>query len=403
MFELVYCEKEVHELGGPGIFFLGDAQNILHSLLDEYKGRVQLIYLDPPFEEETYRLNSTTSIQLSSLNSCNRTKDLNLSLMHGILTGCHALLKPTGSIYLHANYKQAAHMRLLLDEVFGAANFMNEIIWTYRSGGRSTKHFSRKHDNILFYRKSENCYFNIEEVGIPRGANSRNHLRKNIDQTGKVFYSLKTGGKTYRYYEDSLIYPSDVWTDIEYLHQNDPERSGFPSQRPEALLKRILAASTREGDIVADLYSGSGTTAAVASKLGRFFLACDSSPFGLYALRKRQHQAYNIPNLFDEAHPLEFRYPSDKPVSTLNASASKSDGFLTIELNNYIAEGKACELVYCALGSMRQDSFYPEVFFDSPALPVSLKMPLKLNTQPILQTMDIRGIQGFWSLKMDSL
>ncbi len=399
MFEPVCCTREIHELGGPGIFLLGNTQDILYSLLDEYRERIQLIYLDPPFENEYYRLNSTSNVTLNNLSLGTQAMGSYLEFMRNVLSGCHSLLNSTGSLYLHGNSNMVAHMRLMLDEIFGASNFMNEIIWAFRSGGRSTKNYSRKHDNILFYRKSKNCYFNIEEVGSPRGANSRNHLRKNTDNNGRVYYSLKTGGKTYRYYEDSLIYPSDVWTDIEYLHQNDPERIGFSTQKPEALLKRIILASSREGDIVADLFSGSGTTAAVSSKTGRFFLACDSSPFGLYALRKRQYEAHNTLHLLHKAHPLELRFPSTKPSANINAHLHQSAGFLIAKLNSYKVDEKDCKIIHCALGVIEEGSFYPKVFLDSPTLPASMKMPISKSTLPILQTMDVNGIQGFWALE----
>ena len=139
-----------------------------------------------------------------------------------------------------------------IDKIFGEKNFLNEIIWHYQSGGRAKRHFSRKHDNILFYRKSPKHYFNIEAVGKERGTKKRNHMKMQVDNNGKVSWTIKSGGRVYRYYQDSKIYPSDVWTDISHLHQRDPERLGYDTQKPEALLERIILSSSRPGDLVAD-------------------------------------------------------------------------------------------------------------------------------------------------------
>ena len=153
--------------------------------------------------------------------------------------------------------------------------------------GKGKKHFSRKHDTILFYRKSRDHYFNLEAVGVPRGRTRRNHMKQGIDEEGRVFWSIKSGEKEYRYYEDDKVYPSDVWDDISHLHQRDPERNGYDTQKPEALLERIILSSSRPGDIVADFFAGSGTTLVVAQRLGRNWIGADNGVFSLHTCRKR--------------------------------------------------------------------------------------------------------------------
>lgn len=278
--------KELIPIAAQGRCLNMESQSLPDWLMDEYRGRITLIYLDPPFC--TGKLFSPRSISGDNIAYFdNLSHDKYMALMRATLGKCHELLADNGSIYLHIDYRMSAYMRLLLDEIFGIENFMNEIIWSYKSGGRSKSHFPRKHDNIFLYSKTKNPYFNIEAVGIPRGRDRRNHMKRAVDESGRVYYSIFTNKKQYKYYEDDLVYPCDVWNDIEHLHQRDSERQGYPTQKPEALLKRIMQASSKEGDIVCDLFSGSGVTASVASALGRKWLAADSSCLAVATLRRR--------------------------------------------------------------------------------------------------------------------
>ena len=221
---------EIHSTGGPGLFIFGRAEESGERLLTEYRGKVQLIYLDPPFGTgdafEISRGTKGKKIKVPAY-SDKMSDDAYMEMMKNVLELCRELMTSDGTLYLHVDYRMAAYLRVLLDEVFGKKNFVNEIIWAYKSGGRATKHFSRKHDNILVYRKGRSNYFNIEAVGIPRGPERRNHMKRHIDDTGRIYYSIRSGGKLYKYYEDSLIYPSDVWTDIEHLQQRDTGTHGL--------------------------------------------------------------------------------------------------------------------------------------------------------------------------------
>ena len=255
----LYCTEEHHAAGGNGSFYLMKAEDALTLLLERYENGVRLIYLDPPFrtgESFKMRIGKGKQAQTVVLYEDKLNEESYLKWLERILRGCHRLLDPQGSIYLHLDYRMSHKARVLLDETFGESNFMNEIIWAYRSGGRATRCYPRKHDTILFYRKSKKVYFNIKAVGTPRGPERRNHMKRFIDEDGRIGFSIRSNGKTYTYYEDSLIYPSDVWSDIEHLQQKDRERTGFLTQKPEALLKRIIAASSAPGDLVLDLFSG---------------------------------------------------------------------------------------------------------------------------------------------------
>ncbi|MBR6006838.1 MAG: site-specific DNA-methyltransferase, partial [Clostridia bacterium] len=240
-----------------------------------------------------------------------------LSMMREILTRCRELLTDTGSIYVHIDYRMSGKLRMMMDELFGEDNLMKEIICSYRSGGRSTRNYSRKHDTILFYRKTKKVYFDITATGVPRGSVRRNHMKRRADEEGRIYFSIRSGGKEYRYYEDDPVYPSDVWDDIEHLHQRDPERTGFSTQKPEALLRRVIAASSREGDIVCDLFGGSGTTAAVAASLGRKYLSCDCGAASLFATRRRLIEASRDTELFEEPKPFFIDYAEAETGQTL--------------------------------------------------------------------------------------
>lgn len=395
----INCVSELHPAGGPGTFFLCRAEDALTKLGKEYTGKVQLIYLDPPFgtgDVFHIRVNAgKRSLRLPAFSDQLSTEEY-LSWMRKVLLNCHALLSPTGSIYLHIDHRMNAPLRLMLDEIFGSANFMNEIIWSYRSGGRSTRYYPRKHDVILFYRKSRKVYFNLQAVGMPRGPQRRNHMKRFVAPDGRVAYSIKSNGKTYTYYEDTPIYPSDVWSDIEHLQQKDSERVGYGTQKPEALLKRIILASSQPGDLVMDLFSGSGTTAAVASKLGRRYLACDASPLALYTLRNRQLKNTSALSLTDQPHEMLLNYPVEEPPAAFACERVKTRGKAFALITTAQFDDDPQPLVYAALGETEDDRFLPRYTDCMPKLP--LKLPLNGIEQPVVHFVDALGRQAFWQI-----
>ncbi len=193
------------------------------------------------------------------------------------ITEIHRVLKPTGSFYLHCDPTSSHYLKLVLDAVFCSqgGDIRNEIIWAYESGGRSKKDFGRKHDVVFRYSKSGKWIFNDDAISLSREKTRHNHMKKGVDSDGRVFYSIKSAGKIYKYYADEGVIPSDVWADLSHLQQKDPERLGYPTQKPEALLERIIRASSNEGDIVLDTYCGCGTTVAVAQRLNRKWIGID--------------------------------------------------------------------------------------------------------------------------------
>ena len=184
------------------------------------------------------------------------------------------VLKQNGSIYLQMDTRINHWMRILLDDIFGYGNFQNEIVWIYRSAGFSKKKWSEKHDVILFYSKSKEFIFNLDAVRENEiGESTYKRFKKDIDNTGKI-PNLKNGKM---YYVSPYSPPRD-WININALPQAHSERNGYSTQKPKELISRFVLASTNEGDVVADYYLGSGTTAVVCKELNRNFIGCDINP-----------------------------------------------------------------------------------------------------------------------------
>ena len=339
-----------HELSGT--YYNYDINRWIDCFNGKYDGDVQMIYLDPPFMTgQDYYFNQKISVSgwqgdrsgtikhLAYKDASYRDKDSFLSMMNRVLKTAHRLLTDEGSIFVHVDYRLSSYMRIMLDEIFGEENFLNEIIWQYNSGGRSTKHFSRKHDNILFYRKTERHFFDIKESATLRGSTKRNNMKKGIDEQGKVFYSIKSAGREYRYYEDEYINPGDVWDDISHLQQKDPERTGYDTQKPEKLIERILKVSTRAGDLVMDLFAGSGTLPAVAQKYGRSWVGVDSGMFSLHVSRKRLINLQNGNGCYTLTfyHSETFSEPAMNNIPEFECCLL-DNGQLEIELKQYTTD-----------------------------------------------------------------
>ncbi len=195
------------------------------------------------------------------------------------LVELYRVLKPTGSIYLHCDPNANAYLRILLDVTFGEKWFRNEIIWSYRTGGSSRRQFSKKHDVLLYYSKGAGWHFNVQKEKAYTKSKSR--------RPGTINY----GAGTAEFYEDeqgvyNLVNMRDVW-DLPYIGSTDPERVGYPTQKPLALLERIISASSNEGDLVLDPFCGCGTAADAAAKLGRKYLGIDVSAIAVRVMEQR--------------------------------------------------------------------------------------------------------------------
>lgn len=183
----------------------------------------------------------------------------------------HRVLKSTGSICLQMDTKINHWIRCLMDDVFGYENFQNEIVWCYESSGKSKSKYSQKHDVILFYSKSKNFTYNEQYIKSEKNISRYNK----IDENGNKYY-MRSG--KYKVVYKGLKPVTDCFLDLPFLTNNANERNGYPTQKPKALIERIIKASSNEGDTVADYYLGSGTTAVVCKELNRNFIGCDINP-----------------------------------------------------------------------------------------------------------------------------
>ncbi len=286
----------------------GDKKYVLPSLLPEFAGKINLIYVDPPFatgadfsfntvipESDNSFIKEPSIIEQKAYrDTWGRGLDSYLQWFYETVVLLRELLSEDGSIYVHCDWRVSSAVRLILDEVFGSERHSNEIIWHYQSGGRQENRYSRKHDTIYFYNRSDRWIFNSDDIGEVRGTVKRNNMKREIDEDGRIYFSIRSAGKIYKYYEDEKPTTSDVWTEISHIQQKDPQRVGYPTQKPEALLERIIRASSNEGDLFLDCFCGSGTTVAVAEKLGRQWIACDLGRFAIHTTRKRLLSIDNV-------------------------------------------------------------------------------------------------------------
>ena len=182
------------------------------------------------------------------------------------------VLKETGSVYLQCDYRLVHYLKVEMDSIFGLNNFRNDIIWCYKSQGFSKKQWSNKHDNILFYSKSNKWIFNLDEIREEPSESWVKRYGKELEKNG---FFIDGKGKRYDGFVGS---PPRDWLDINILPQAHKERVGYDTQKPKALLERIIKASSNKNDIVADFFCGSGTSLVVAKELGRKYIGCDINP-----------------------------------------------------------------------------------------------------------------------------
>ena len=193
------------------------------------------------------------------------------------------VLKQNGCIYLQMDTRINHWMRILMDDVFGYENFQNELVWVYRTQGFSKNKWSEKHDVILFYSKSKEFIFNLEAVRENEiGESTQKRWYKEIAEYGMI--PTKKNGKIYW---NSPYSPPRDWININALPQAHSERNGYSTQKPKELISRFVLASTNEGDVVADYYLGSGTTAVVCKELNRNFIGCDINPKAIEITKAR--------------------------------------------------------------------------------------------------------------------
>ena len=314
------------------VLYYGDNLDILRKYLDDES--VDLIYIDPPFNskqayniifsetngtssqaqirafEDTWHWTEQTEQTYSDIIDTAPPKVVEcardfrsflgetdmmayLTMMIPRLIELHRVLKPTGCFYLHCDPTASHYLKIVLDQVFGIKNFRNEITWCYETGGRAKKHFPKKHDTIFWYSKTSNYNFFYDQVSLPRDPSTM-HEPIFEDKEGRKYQRNIKEGKEYRYYLDNGVLPNDWWTDVKALNPAAKERLGYPTQKPEALLERIIKASSNEGDVVLDAFCGSGTTIAVAERLKRKWIGIDITHLAIALIK------YRLENAFDE-------------------------------------------------------------------------------------------------------
>ena len=331
--------------------FWGDNLQVMSHMLKEYRGSVDLVYIDPPFDSKAdYKKQVKLKGQIVSNDSSTFeekqygdiwTNDEYLQFMYERLTLIYELLSDKGSIYLHCDWHKAHHLRMIMDEVFGPNCFRNEVIWCYQGTGKTLKQYKRKHDTLLFYTKTNEWKFNAREVGIPFGDKQKAKFSGH-DEKGYYKEYTHADGQTYRKYleDDDFLPLNDWWSDV-YVIQDHSQRVGYPTQKPEALLERIIIASSNPGDLVFDCFMGSGTTQSVAMKLGRRFIGADINLGAIQTTTKR---------LLGVAEELN---------STLDGAIDKYTGFEVYNVNNYDFFRnpiEAKELIISALGIQKFDA-----------------------------------------------
>ncbi|MDR2436850.1 MAG: site-specific DNA-methyltransferase, partial [Endomicrobium sp.] len=288
-----------HESGWINKLILGDNKLILSSLKNgsigeeiDKQGGIKLIYIDPPFDvgadfsidieigDETFTKQPSIIDEIAYRDTWGNGTNSYIAIIYERLMLMKDVLAHDASIFVHCDPRVNSLIRLLLSEIFGPEQFQNEIIWKYSGGRIGKKHFGRKHDTIYWYSKSDVWQFYPDRVREQyavatqeRFAHKIRNIRDGIDFGDQA---LHADGK----------YPEDVFMiSIEAPSSNN--RTGYPTQKPEPLLEKLILATTNEGDIVADFFCGSGTTAAVAEKLGRKWIATDNSKFAIHTTRKR--------------------------------------------------------------------------------------------------------------------
>jgi adenine-specific DNA-methyltransferase len=298
----------------------GDKKYVLPALLEEFTDKVKLIYIDPPFnigadfsyttiipdnpdtgDDETTEFTKEPSIieQKAYRDTWGKGLDSYLQWFYETVIFLRELLVDDGSLYVHLDWHVGHYAKVVLDEIFGKENFRNEIIWHYpgREMHISNK-YNAKHDAILFYAKSERTKIKMSDVAIPYDKDERiKGLRRKVhkDPDGREWVwetrGQASGQEPYKRYVDEIVSQgrplSDVWSDLQFLRGNHPERVDYATQKPSWLIERIVRGSSNKGDLVLDCFCGSGTTAAVSEKNDRRWITCDLGRFAIHTTRKR--------------------------------------------------------------------------------------------------------------------
>jgi len=327
-------EKEVYGNKDAKWFnklFWGDNLQVLSHLLKEFRGEVDLVYIDPPFDSKADYVKKVKikgemmhGQQQSLIEEKQYTdmwdKDEYLQFMYERLLLIRELLCDTGSIFLHCDWHKVAYLRIIMDEVFGEDNFVNEIIWHYSDNFQgNVKGFATNHNNIIWYSKSPK--YTANKIMLNLGKTIKRDKRIWSKEEQKLVAARDDNGKII--YEDFTEKKAD---DVWEIGQSSTTKSasqeylGYPTQKPEALLERIIKASSNNGDVVLDCFMGSGTTCAVAQKLGRKWIGCDINIGAIQTTTRRLNKI------------LE---QQKKDKTLLSDDFKGNDGFKVLNVNDY--------------------------------------------------------------------
>ncbi len=316
----------------------GDNLLIMQSLLKEYSGKIDLIYIDPPFDSKAdYRMKINLPNQdITKLPSVieqhaysDTWRDGTASYLRMIaprLMMMRELLSEKGSIYVHIDWHVGHYVKILLDEIFGREHFRNEIVWHYSTLGRPKDRFAFKHDTIFVYKKSDSVFFNKEEAKVPYTKEYIKSHFKDTDDNGKQCRKRFDAGKWRIYYPDAGMIPNDVW-DIPYENSMSKDRVNYTTQKPTALLERIIKSSSAKGHIVADFFGGSGTTAVVANRLGRKWISTDIGKPSIMVQQKRF--------IDKDVEPFLYQSVGDYQVKSLDSSEIQKSELKKLVLTLY--------------------------------------------------------------------
>jgi DNA modification methylase len=296
----------------------GDNLEVLATMEKE---SVDLIYIDPPFfSNRNYEIIWGDEAEIRSFEDrWEGDTNVYIDWMKQRITELHKILKPTGSFYLHCDWHAGHYLKVMCDEIFGYNNFQNEIVWSYQGTGEPKKFFKRKHDNIFFYSKTNDYYFNSNEA-VEKISDFSKSKYTQKDKDGLYKEIKHSDGKIYKQYKKDFMRMRDVW-EIPVINAMAKERLGYPTQKPEALLERIIKASSNKNDVVCDAFCGCGTALAVAQKLGRRWIGIDISPSAIALIKNRMniigtiesinYEVVGMPQKIDDLKnfkPYEFQY-----------------------------------------------------------------------------------------------
>lgn len=285
----------------PSTIYCGDNLSILRSFPDNC---IDLIYADPPFfSNRHYEIIWNDGAEIRAFED-RWQGGINqyLKWMRDRLLECHRVLKNTGSMYLHCDWHANAYLRIVMDKLFGYHNLRNEIVWYYKSSVHPKKDFQRFHDMIFRYSKTDSYVYNMQYQ--PYSPNTIKRFDKVDDEGRRYKEVMKRGNKYIVYMKLNGMPLGDVW-DISFVIGTSKERIGYPTQKPEALLKRIIEASSNKDDIILDPFCGCGTTIAVAQQLSRKWVGIDVSPTACRMMATRLNKLGVVANLENMPETIE--------------------------------------------------------------------------------------------------